>query len=247
MRVQSVGRGCPPPRPPVRNYYAKVSLSLKLSSVFSLLVLILLLFDPVFAQRKGDVASYPFSAVPYKVGERLTYDVSFSNFLSVAHVEMLVAARGNFSGREGVQLRAHVQTTGVINAALFSINNDYISYVDPQTGEPFRSQQILRDPSNTGDTSIDPNHPAGVVTRDGAISGTYDLVSAIYRLRSMPLADGAVFRMNVRGENGEEYQSEIRVSSSKAIKTTVGSYGTLLAEIRERFSDRQLSTEDLFQ
>jgi hypothetical protein len=165
------------------------------------------------------------------VGERLTYDISFSNFLSVAHVELLVAARGNFDGREGIQLRAHVQTTGVINAALFAINNDYISYVEPETGAPFRSQQILRNPTNTTDTSRDLNQPAGSVTRDGAISGTYDLVSAIYKLRAMPLADGSVFRMNVRGENNDEYQAEIRVSAGRAIKTSVGSYGTLVAQV----------------
>ena len=208
-----------------------MSLSLKLSSVFSLLTLLLLLFDPVLGQRKGDVATYPASPAPYRVGERLTYDISFSNFLSVAHVELLVAARGNFDGREGIQLRAHVQTTGVINAALFAINNDYISYVDPQTGAPFRSQQILRDPTRTTDTSSDLNQPPGLVTRDGAVSGTYDLVSAIYRLRAMPLADGSMFRMNVRGENGQDYQAEIRISTGRAIKTSVGSYGTLVAQV----------------
>jgi hypothetical protein len=204
---------------------------LKLPAVFSPLILILLLFDPVFAQRKGDVASYPFSPAPYKVGERLTYDVSFSNFLSVAHVELLVAARGNFEGREGIQLRAHVQTTGMINAALFSINNDYISYVDPETGAPFRSQQILRDTSRVSETSNDVNQPGGVVTRDGAISGIYDLVSAIYRLRAMPLADGSDFRMTVRGETNEEYQADIRISTGKAIKTAVGSFNTLIGQV----------------
>jgi hypothetical protein len=203
---------------------------LKLPAVFSSLILLLLLFDPVFAQRKGD-AQYSFSPAPYKVGERLTYDVSFSNFLSVAHVELMVAARGNFDGREGIQLRAHVQTSGVINAALFAINNDYISYVDSETGTPFRSQQILRDSSRISDPAVDPGQPSGVVTREAAVSGGYDLVSAIYRLRAMPLADGAVFRMTVRGENNEEYQAEIRVSTGKAIKTAVGSFNTLVGQI----------------
>ena len=102
----------------------------------------------VAAQEPTDGFS-SFSPAPYQVGERLTYNVSFSNFISAAHVELLVAARGTFFGREGIQLKGHVETTGMVNAAVFAINNDYITYVDPNTGLPFHSQQIIREASRT--------------------------------------------------------------------------------------------------
>src|SRR4051812_22754221 len=72
------------------------------------------------AQHKDDIAAVSFSKAPYQVGEQLTYHVTFSNFVDAAHVELLVAARGTFFTRDGIQLRAHVETTGVVNAALYS-------------------------------------------------------------------------------------------------------------------------------
>ena len=51
------------------------------------LILIALVL-PGFAQRKNDVDAHPFSEAPYAVGERLTYNISFSNFVSAAHVEL---------------------------------------------------------------------------------------------------------------------------------------------------------------
>ncbi len=64
------------------------------------------------AQSNSDAVSLPFSAALYRTGERLTYNVSFSNFISAAHVELQVGARGVFFGREGIQLRGHACTIG---------------------------------------------------------------------------------------------------------------------------------------
>ena len=76
-------------------------------------------------------------------------------------MELLVSARGTFFGREGVQLKGHVETNGVVNAALFAINNDYITYVDPSTGLPYRGQQTIRETARTAETVADFNQPAG--------------------------------------------------------------------------------------
>src|SRR5205807_2767638 len=93
------------------------------------------------AQTSGDVGASPFNPAPYRVGEHLTYTVSFSNFTTAAHVELLIASRGQLYGREGVELHAHVETLGVVSAALYSLNNNYVTFVDPSTGLPYRAQQ----------------------------------------------------------------------------------------------------------
>jgi len=213
-----------------------VTLRLKFSSVLKLIVLFLPLLGPVSAQRRSDVASLPFSPAPYRVGERLTYNVSFSSFVSVAHVELQVVARGNFAGRDGIQLRAHVQTTGVINAALFALNHEYISYVDPQTGIPFRVQQILREALRTAETSSDLNQPAGTAAlaprqRSSGFGGTLDFVSALYWLRALPLAEGASYRFTVRNENDQDYQVELKVRGRQVLKTSLGSFDTLVSQV----------------
>ncbi len=190
---------------------------------------------PISAQSTTDVVSQPFSPAPYKVGERLTFNVSFSNFISAAHVELLVAAHGTFFGREGIQLKGHVETTGVVNAALFAINNDYITYVDPATGLPFHGQQIVRVASRTSETSADFNQPAGALPSKETIEfpGTYDFLSAVYRIRALPLSEGASYHLSVRGES-ETYQIEFKVKGRQVVKTNVGSFDTIVTQLRVR-------------
>jgi hypothetical protein len=216
------------------NYDSQVTQSLKLAAACLLLVFGAFAL-PTSAQQTDEPADQPFSPAPYKVGERLTYDISFASFISAAHVEMLVAARGTFFGREGVQLKGHVETNGVVNAALFAINNDYISYVDPATGLPYRSEQTVREASRVAETSAEFNQPAGTAAipskRLGEIPGTYDLLSAVYRLRALPLTNGSTYAFALRSDN-QNFQLELRVTGREVIKTNVGSFNAIVSQAR---------------
>ena len=207
--------------------------------------LIVLVFVPTFlvgmlaaptitAQDTTAGASVAFSSSHYRVGERLTYNVSYSNFISAAHVELLVAARGIFFGRDGIQLKGHVETTGTVNAAILALNNDYITYVDPGTGLPFYAQQFIREASRAADTSADFNQPAGAAAlapgRVGEFPGVYDLLSAIYRIRTLPLKEGSTSYLTMRFENND-YQIEIKVTGQESVKTNVGSFNTVATRV----------------
>ena len=171
---------------------------------------------------------------PYRVGERLTYNVSFSNFPDAAHVEVEVASRGVHFGREAIELRAHVETTGVINVALFAINNDYVTYVEPESGLPFRSQETVRDAIRSSDSVQDFAQPAGneaIPPKQKGFPGTYDFVSAFYRARALPLSEGGVYNFSVRGE-GTDYQAELKVTGREVIRTNVGSFPAIATQIK---------------
>ncbi|MGH9871698.1 MAG: DUF3108 domain-containing protein [Pyrinomonadaceae bacterium] len=189
------------------------------------------------AQQTGDLPPQAFSPAPYRVGERLTYNVSFSSFISAAHIELLVAARGTFFGREGIQLKGHVETNGMVNAALFAINNDYITYVDPVNGLPYYGQQTIRETARTAETSADFNQPAGTAAipakRTTDVSGAYDFLSAVYRLRALSLTDGSAYSFLVRNEN-QTYQMEVKVIGREVIKTNVGSFNSIVTQVRVR-------------
>jgi Protein of unknown function (DUF3108) len=211
-----------------------VNLSLKPPLISTLAILLLALIFPLFAQEKEVLTPLTFSQSPYRVGERLTYNVSFSNFPSAAHVEFEVASRGVHFGREAIELRGHVETTGVINVALFAINNDYVTYIDPDTGLPFRSEETARDAIKTNDVVQDFNQPAGneaIPPRQKGFPGTYDLVSAFYRVRALPLADSAIYNFSVRME-ATDYQAELRVVGREVIRTNVGSFPAIATQIR---------------
>ena len=211
-----------------------MNLSLKLPVIFSLPILFLTLIASASAQENSGPGSIPFSTAPYKIGERLTYNVSFSSFPSAAHIELQVISRGTYFARDGVQLRAHIETTGVVNVALFAINNDYTTYVDPESGLPFHYQEVVHEASRSTEASQDFNQPAGTIavpSTQRGFPGTYDFVSVFYRLRALPLVEGSTYSFSVRSA-AEEYQAELKVTGKEVVKTNVGSFNALVSQIR---------------
>jgi hypothetical protein len=216
-------------------YHSYVHRKLTVSRISACIAALLFSLTTVKSQQTSEANSQPFNPAAYRIGERLTYDVSFAQFVSAAHVELFVAGRGRYFEREGIQLRAHVETSGVVNVALLAINNDYTTYIDAMTGLPYRSQQVVREAGRTSEASRDYNQPAGTDAipaklRTGEFPGTFDVLSAIYRLRAMPMAEGTAYFITARNE-AQEYQSEVKVTGRALIKTNVGSFNTLVARV----------------
>jgi hypothetical protein len=216
-------------------YHANVHPRVAFSRTLTSLAALVLVLTGVIAQEKPEVTSAPFNPAAYRVGERLTYNVSFAQFTSAGHVELFVAGRGRYFDRDGIQLRAHVETSGAVNAALLAINNDYTTYVDAATGLPYRSQQVVRDAGRTVEASSDYNQPAGTQAippklHAGEFPGTFELLSAVYRLRAMPLSEGVSYSTTVRNES-QDYQANVRVTGRALIKTNVGSFNALVARV----------------
>ena len=207
-----------------------MNVSLKPPLIFIFIGLFLAFILPVAAQN----GAHSFSQAPYRVGEKLTYNISYSSFPSAAHAEFEVMARGQFYGRDGIQVRAHLETTGVVNVALFAINNDYMTYIDPETGLPFRSQETARDAMSSAEASHDFTQPAGneaIPPKVSALAGTFDFLSAFYRARALPLADGAEYDLTIRSE-GVDYDVELKVVGRQSIRTNVGSFETIVTQVK---------------
>ena len=215
----------------------------RLPQTVRLLFASLALAAAAFAQQQPvEVSTAPVSATPYRVGERLTYGVSFSNFSSAAHVQMYVAGRGRYFEREGVELRAHVETVGEVSAALLKLNNYQFSFVDPQTGLAYRTVTLPAEatpPVKVQDaTFVRPPDVVSILTPASAEPATSapDLLSTLFRLRSLPLAPGARFRFKVQYA-GALYEAELRVEGRETVNTSAGSFNTLAAVVRVRNDD----------
>lgn len=159
------------------------------------------------------------STAPYRVGEKLTYNINYSSFPNAAYVQLLVADLGKHFDRDAIVLRAHVETTEVISAALLSLNNDYTTYVSPENGQPFHVQEVVR----TGD----------LITQDSETefaAGGFDFLSALYRFRAMPLADKGVYSLNVRQDETSQ-RVQLRVVGRGTAKTSLGSFRAVITEI----------------
>ena len=191
---------------------------------------------PAGAEGSGDLAETSFSKAPYRVGERLTYNVSFANFGSAAHVELWIAGHGNYFERDGVQLRAHVLTTGVVNAALYAVNNDYVSFVSTENGQPFKTQQFRHDAGSNESEELGFKTRAVVeanptTAASGQFPGSFDFLSALYRMRALSLTDKASYAF-VLTDNGTDYRAELKVKGHQLVKTNAGSFNTIVTQLR---------------
>lgn len=211
-------------------------------------LLALLMFAPLAAQNKRDVADISFSPGIYRVGERLTYNVSFSSFINAAHIELFIANGGMLFDRPGLEIRAHIETTEVVNVALYSINNDYTTFIDPATGIPFRSTQVIREGGTTSDKTSEYNAPLGADAipdrlRLGEFPGRFDFLSVIYRLRALPLSPRSTYYFNIVYDQ-IEYKAQLKVVGQEMVRTKVGSFNTIITEVRTsadtKFNDYKL-------
>ncbi|MDQ1590729.1 MAG: hypothetical protein QOG71_1356 [Pyrinomonadaceae bacterium] len=209
-----------------------------LQAAFTFLFASLTLSAPALAQQTSSVAvanvaaaQSEFSAAPYQAGEKLTYSISFSNFTTAGHVELFNAGRGQFFNRNGFELRARVQTVGVVRAALYAIDNEYTSYVDTQTGLPFRTRFRRLEGGAAAQTLPGAGlQPAPAVE---ATPTTYDFLSALYRLRALPLAAGATYPVRAEGD-GVQYDAELRVTGRETVKTAAGTFNAVVTQLRVR-------------
>lgn len=214
----------------------KVDRSLKHLLTCVAILLLATTFAPrAWAQTQSNVTEAPFSKAPYRVGERLTYNVAFAAFPSAAHLELWIAGYGTYFNQQGIQLRAHAETIGIVNAALFSINSDYVAYVAANTGQPYRTQIARREAGHTDDILLEEDKPAGneaipQKVQTGGFAGTLDIASALYRVRALPLTVGSSYSLVLR-INDVLYDVVVKVTSRSMIKTNVGSFSTVVTQL----------------
>src|SRR5687768_17611046 len=72
----------------------------------------------------------------FRLGEKLSYNVSFGKFANAAYAETFVASRGKLSGRDAVELRGRVKTLEMVSAAFFMVDETRSVYAAPDTGLP---------------------------------------------------------------------------------------------------------------
>src|SRR4030095_6110171 len=98
-------------------------------------------------------------------------------------------------------------------------------------GFPFRAQNILREGEHTSDSMRDFNQ------------NVLDYVSAVYRLRALPLTDGASYSLTILGDQ-QEYQTDFKIVGRQTVKTNVGSFNTIVGQFRVK-NDSQANGRNL--
>ena len=169
--------------------------------------------------------------VPYAVGERLTYDVSWSNYLSAGTVVLNVEAKRPSYNSTAYYIVAEAKTEGLL-ANLYTLYYKADTLIDSFTMLPQRGSVYSKEGSRQRMKITTFDHPkkqgrfemqtASKMVKDvGLGTATQDLLSAVYALRTIAPQAGEKFTMPI-SDSGRLYQVLWTVGQVEPVKVASG-------------------------
>lgn len=185
---------------------------------------------------------------PLTVGERLVYNVAWSDIPAAGRLELEVMSRGPFFGREGFQLRTRVQTLNQAWALFGEIDNQYTSYIDAASARPHRlvtsrrqgsGQRQTADELTIIDESGEAVFPSG--RRMSLPTETFDLPALLTALRRQPLPESGRKRYHVLVEQ-QLVELDAEAVGRRKIATPAGTFDAVGIRLMPRQSTRYRAT-----
>jgi Protein of unknown function (DUF3108) len=191
---------------------------------------------------QSPTAAIATDGAPFVVGERLLFNVTWLNFPTAARLEMEVAEQGQFFGQESFQIKTKVETTGRVRSLFTAIDDQYISYINPNTAVPFRVVNLIRQGQKQAEETVilDQNEQQAIYTDGTKLpipSGIYDLPSILYGLRLRPLPQGEKIKLSAL-YGKEIVEIDVEVKARERITTQAGNFNTICIKVspQKRFS-----------
>lgn len=178
----------------------------------SMLVFLLLTLNPAQAGQADGVL---------KVGEKLTYSISFNNFDIAGYAEIHVVSRGKLEGRDAVELSAKLKSVDLLSAAFYTWDEARTTFISPETGYPLLVKEIV----NTGPF---PRETSRSYLQQPATA--FDLLSMIYRVRAL----GGAGSFSVL-EDEMIHNFDFVISGTETVSTEAGDFDTQVSLVQSSF------------
>ncbi len=189
--------------------------------------------SPVAPARPTPRSEQP---VPFKVGETLTFDVSWSSYLSAGTVTSTIQAKRPSYGSTAYYIVAEARPVTLLSR-LYTLYYKMDTLLDSTTLLPQRGSVYSEEGSRHRfrETRFDRQARKAffemrtttvMKTESGMSSYEQDALSALYVLRALPLKVGDHFTMPV-SDGGMNYQVRIDVGPAERVKTAIGDLSAL--------------------
>lgn len=185
------------------------------------------------------VAAPPSGSLPFPVGEKLSYRISWSNIVEAGSADLSVTAE---DGRpNGLRLQAKAVTAAAV-AASYPFKDDFVSHFDALTRAPWlyeknftERKRVVRDRvtfNQAQRTALYTNskNQSKQIPIEG---GTQDPVSSLYALRTIGLTQGMRVTFPVL-DGGIQYALEAHVVAEELITVKLGSFTAHRVEVNLR-------------
>lgn len=181
-------------------------------SLFCLLSLVLL---------RGETAGQDVDKPRLRVGEKLSYSLSFGKFTGAGNAELFVASRGKLGLTDAIEIRSRVKTVDLVSAAFMLLDENRTVYAAPDTGLPLYVSKI----SQVGAI------PKEIVSNYLTVpTSNFDLITLLYRVREAGGAGTFPFL-----DNDRLYSAVFTAGPSIRIKTDAGEFETIMSSVQSEF------------
>ena len=191
--------------------------------VMPVLILLICLMGPLALAADVKQESVPVT-LPFSIGERLTYDISWT-YVKAGTAVMAVVDSTPINGRQVLKLQTTAQSRPAITK-IYPVLNRVESIIDAERLLPLRMVFNRREGKRKNDFEYTFRHKAGAVTamKDGKTeeltipADAQDIISCLYFVRkSLPLVPGSTLTMNVHHDK-KNYKLEVRVEGLEMIE-----------------------------
>lgn len=187
-----------------------------------------------FALGLALLAASPPRTVPFRVGETLTYDVSWSTFLAAGTVVMTVREKKPSFGSDAYYIVAEARPAPFL-AKLYTLYYKLETLLDVYSLLPQRASLYTEEGNQhrlkttrfdrTAKKAFFEDQSSTTVKTDFPIAAaTLDALSSLYVLRAIPLKAGLHVTMPVI-DDGVTYKLTIDVAAPERIKAPAGEIG----------------------
>ena len=172
----------------------------------------------------------PRMAVPFQIGERLTYDVRFGA-IKVGTGRMEVVGTQEVRGREAWHTRFTVKG----GIPLYRVNDRMESWIDTRTFESLRFVQDLEEGRRDAERFYEIYPERATYSEKGAadhapsVSNPLDDAAFLYFVRTIPLEVGKTYEFN-RYFRPDRNPVQIRVLRKDTVKVPAGTYRTIVIQ-----------------
>ena len=156
-----------------------------------------------------------------RVGERLTYNISFNKIPNVAYAETDVLSKGKIAGKEAFEVRSKFKSINYITVGSLFLDVDRTTYISPVDG----SALMLRQTDNTTGAPV-----TEAVKFTEKSPGSFDLTALLFKIRT----SGGVGSYPMF-ENGKLYTVSFQSVGSETVKSDAGEFPTNIIEVKSDF------------
>ena len=186
---------------------------------------------PIKSDRSEGAASVLSPRNPFIAGERLSYDVSWADFIVAAELTIETDQRRTFDGIDGYHVTAQAKTVGLVSAIALKVNDVYESFINAATLQPFRAEKRSRHGKKQTQSSatIDQEKRTAQFNGGRAVEipeDTYDFAALIFAIRGMDLTVGKTRTLTVL-EDDKLYTIKLQPEAREKVTTPAGTYETV--------------------